>query len=336
MLYSILGVLIAIGLVVGFIATFPVVGYIIAAVLIAIVSFFIYKKNKKKNKKSETSERDKYIQSRKDAHQDINQQTYKKGERILQEEKESREIEIQQQLENRKIFISERQELFANALSQIEPVPAIVSNRAAEKRNLSEMPETKFYKITRKTNVDSLFPLVFIDVETTGLNCRKNEIIEVSAIKYEADFTPDFCFTTLCKPKSDLPSEIVEITHITDEMLANAPSFAQIVDSLSEFVQGCNICGYNLEFDLKFLFVNGLDLPQKKKYIDVMDLVKSKLKRAPYNYYDNPNCTYDVVDYKLETVAERCNIYRNDAHRSLSDCFATANVLEALIEAFIK
>jgi DNA polymerase III epsilon subunit family exonuclease len=235
--------------------------------------------------------------------------------------------------ERRRIFLENKAKAFNDELSNIPTVTVAVNDRECIKRKLEEMPEIKYSKITRQTNIENLFPLVIIDVETTGLHCRKNEIIEVSAIKYESGFTPDYCFTTLCKPNSPLPDEIKDITNITDEMLSDAPKFGNIVDSLSEFVKGCNIFGYNLEFDRKFLFVNGLDFPEKKRYYDVMELIKTKLKRAPYN---SDSYNYDVLDYKLDTVAKYYNIYRDNAHRSLSDCLATGKVLESLINEFIK
>lgn len=319
MFKSILGAIIVIGIIIGVLKAFPILGIILAVVAVSIAVYFIVKfiKNKNEEKVYKTAENNHFA--------------------FLKNEKNiyfvETDIEKAEREEHRKTVLENKANKFNEDLAKIEPVAVSITDKKIKKRALAEMPEIKYSKITRKTNIQALFPLVIIDVETTGLNCRKNEIIEVSAIKYEADFTPDFCFTTLCKSKNPLPDEIKTITTITDDMIADSPAFENVVDSLTEFINGCNIFGYNLEFDLKFLFVHGLDLPTKAKYYDVMELVKSKLKRAPYN---SDNCNYDVLDYKLDTIAKYYNIYRNNAHRSLSDCLATGKVLENLIEEFIE
>ncbi len=315
MIKAILGAIILVAIIIGVIRAIPAVGIALAVVAAGVVIYLIIKFVNKKKERDSLSVK-------------LEQEKSEKKALISKQEQEKKERE-----ENRKRFLDNKAKEFNDELTSIEAVPVTVTDRKCPKRALDEMPEIKYSKITRQTNIDNLFPLVIIDVETTGLHCRKNEIIEVSAIKYEADFTPDYCFTTLCKSKNPLPDEIKDITNITDDMLADAPAFENVVDSLGDFIKGCNIFGYNLEFDLKFLFVHGLDLPEKKRYYDVMELVKSKLKRAPYN---SNSYNYDVLDYKLDTIAKYYNIYRDNAHRSLSDCLATGKVLKELIEEFIK
>lgn len=343
MIKIILGSIIGIAIMIGIIKSIPALGIILAVIALSVAAYFIVKivKERKEEKEEQLNilNRNKRIQYEIDKH---NQEMKESEEnrklslanrsKHIQQEIDKHNQEMKEREEHRRLYLQNKQNEFNSKLSEIEKVPISVTDKSVKKRALAEMPEVKFSKITRKTNIDSLFPLVIVDVETTGLNCRKNQIIEVSAIKYEADFTPDFCFTTLCKAKSPLPNEITQITNITDDMLSDAPTFEAVVDSLSDFIDGCNICGYNLEFDLKFLFVHGLDLPTKVKYYDVMELAKSKLKREPYN---SNSYNYDVTDYKLDTVAKYYNIYRNNAHRSLSDCYATGKVFKELIEEFI-
>lgn len=315
MIKAILGAIILVAIIIGVIRAIPAVGIALTIVAAGVAIYLIIKFVNKKKERDSLSIK-------------LEQEKSEKKALLSKQEQEKKERE-----ENRKRFLENKAKEFNDELTSIEAVPVTVTDRKCSKRALDEMPEIKYSKITRQTNIDNLFPLVIIDVETTGLHCRKNEIIEVSAIKYEADFTPDYCFTTLCKAKNPLPDEIKDITNITDDMLADAPAFENVVDSLGDFIKGCNIFGYNLEFDLKFLFVHGLDLPEKKRYYDVMELVKSKLKRAPYN---SDSYNYDVLDYKLDTIAKYYNIYRDNAHRSLSDCLATGKVLKELIEEFIK
>ena len=68
---------------------------------------------------------------------------------------------------------------------------------------------------------DNIF--VAVDVETTGLSPILNELIEISAIKYNKTNKIDV-FTTLIKPKNEIPNKITQITGISNEMVKNAPS----------------------------------------------------------------------------------------------------------------
>lgn len=207
-----------------------------------------------------------------------------------------------------------------NMLNEI-CVQVSVSDQPAARHLVSEMPPFHFTNITRATNFQKIFPIVVLDVETTGLKVRGDSIIEVSAIKYEEKFTtPTSCFTSLVKPKKPIPASAAAINGITDEMVSNAPYFEQIADSFSKYIEGCNILGHNLPFDLKFLFCGGVQFSEKVRYYDTLDLVKRTLDRGT-----------DVYDYKLDTLAEHFGIYRDIAHRSLSDCLATSFVFRGLI-----
>jgi DNA polymerase III epsilon subunit-like protein len=81
---------------------------------------------------------------------------------------------------------------------------------------------------------------------------------------------------------------------------------------------------------LRFLYKNGFDFQdQKRKYYDTLEIAKSKLKR-----YRDENHDYDVYDYKLETLCDFYGIKIKDAHRSLSDCYATAKLFINLLDEY--
>ncbi len=233
-------------------------------------------------------------------------------------------------------FLKRKKAEFDAEIDAIPRVEISLSTQKINRRLVSELPEITFRNITRSTVIDKLFPLVVIDVETTGIKISGNYIVEVSAIKYDVGFVPVSCFTTLLKPRRSIPEEATAVNGITDEMVKDCPQFYEVVPCLAEFVSGCNIVGHNLSFDLKFLFVSGLDLSEKVKYFDTLDLAKKVLKKPKHNYddyfYDDDKYEeYDVLNYKLETLCDYYSIYRNDAHRSLSDCLATAKVFQNLI-----
>lgn len=215
-------------------------------------------------------------------------------------------------------FLNKKRTEFSNELLSIPKVKIIRSNEKSRRQPLSEMPEIHFYNITRSTVLDKIFPLVCVDIETTGLQLRGNDIIEVSAIKYDVGFKPISCFTTLIKPKKPIPPEASRVNNITDDMVVDSPDFSEVATAFSEYITGCNIVGHNVMFDLKFLFTAGVKLPPKAHYYDTLDLARKTLKGL-------------VVDYKLDTLCDYFNIFRNDAHRSSSDCLATAKLFEMII-----
>ena len=203
-----------------------------------------------------------------------------------------------------------------------EPVP-----RRGEK-----LDEIKIRNIIRSTRPETLFPLVVVDVETTGLSPLRNKIIEVSAIKYELGFKPVACFSTLVNPDSKIPPAVTQINNITDDMVKDKPLFSEIAASFNEFIKGCNILGHNVGFDLNFLYASGVDFSPKAKFFDTLQLAKNTLisENSSKLYYD-PEAEVDVANYKLETLLDYYYIYREDAHRSLSDCYATALLFSDLV-----
>ena len=240
--------------------------------------------------------------------------------------------------QRRAAYIERKKDEFNLELSQIPRVPVIQSLERTKRANMISMPEIKYSNITRSTNLAKLFPLVVVDTETTGVKPGGNDIIEVSAIKYGPDFAPISCFTSLCKPRKPIPADATEVNNITDEMVATAPPFALIAPAFSEYIAGCNVVGHNLPFDLRFLYISGVELPPKAKYYDTLDLVKKVLTKYGGKKYNHKSGEYeevedwDVYDYKLDTLCEYYDVYRNDAHRSLSDAYATGLLFKNLID----
>ena len=221
------------------------------------------------------------------------------------------------------------------AIPQVEVTPG---EATCKWRNPDTMPGVHLTNITRQTNMEKFFPVVVLDTETTGIGAGKHRIVELSAIKLGPDFVPESCFTTLINPGRQIPPSAEAVHHISTEMVANAPTFPEIAESFANYIAGCRIVGHNVKFDLEFLYAAGLDLPQKAIVHDTMDLAKKVLTSPGRRVYDKETGEmvepddYDVEDYKLTTLCDYYGIYRDDAHRSLSDCLATAKVLEHLIE----
>lgn len=228
-------------------------------------------------------------------------------------------------------------EAFNAELSAIPRAEIVRGKASCKRRNPDTMPGVHLTNITRRTNMEKFFPIIVLDTETTGFSAEKNGIIELSAIKLGPGFVPESCFTTLINPGRKIPPEAEAVHHISNEMVADAPKFSEIAASFSEYISDCKIVGHNVKFDLEFLYAEGLDIPSTVKYYDTLDLAKKTLISEGKHLY-NPDTgkyeraeEFDVVNYKLPTLCEYYGVYRNDAHRSLSDCLATAKVLKGLV-----
>lgn len=306
-------VLVLIGCAVQAIRTNPLLLIPIILIIIGIIVFgFLYFKKKRSKAAAEEAERSKKTERAKEA-------------------KRAEEAEKAERAEKRKAFIASERAAF---VAELESLP-MDELRIGDELPRGKKQEHKLSRITASTNIDKLFPLVIIDTETTGLRPAGDRIVEISAIKYDVGFHPIAAVSTLINPDRMIPADAAAVNHITDEMVEDAPTFGAISASLSEFIDGCNIAGYNLPFDLGFLDCSGLVLPEAKnrKLIDVEEIVKAKLKRAPYKNQDD-SFDYDVNDYKLTTIADYYKIFFDGAHRSLADCLLTAKVFAALIDEF--
>lgn len=225
---------------------------------------------------------------------------------------------------NSNTFRLKRLSEFEDNIKQVEVHNISYSSCELKKQKLAEMDEIVTAKVGKQFNKEKLFKYVVIDVETTGLKASKDEIIELSAVKY-IDYEPVEYFSTLIKPKKEIPDEITKINSITNDMVENAPLLDEVITDFDEFVKGFNIVGYNISFDLKFLYCNGSNILNQKgiKIYDVCELVKKAYK--------------DLYSYSLDSVCEDLlNLYRQDAHRSLSDCFATDYVFCLSIDEIIN
>ncbi len=259
----------------------------------------------------------------------------KKKARAEEKQREQEKQAYEERLAKRLEEIDRLKAEFSSELSAI-PRQDIPIGERVNRNRASDMPLIEFKNITKKTNIAKLFPLVVIDIETTGLYVT-DDIIEVTAIKYTEGFVPESCCSILCKPRKPIPEAATEINGITDEMVADCPLFSTVANGISEYIKGCTIVGHNLEFDIKRLYANGVVLPEKSRYYDTLKLARYVLDAEGSQKYNHETGEYeevegDVENYKLGTLCEYYGIYRDDAHRALSDCFATGKLFKKLIE----
>ena len=159
---------------------------------------------------------------------------------------------------------------------------------------------------------------VVFDFETTGLESAKDEIIEIGAVKISKGKIVS-TFSTFIKPTVPIPAEITELTHITDDMVADAPAINYVLPDFYKYCYGCNLVAQNIAFDYGFLSAIGkkmlynFDNPQ----YDTMIMARNKLR--------------GLKNYKLGTICDYLGVSLVGAHRAVNDCLATAKVFLKLI-----
>lgn len=186
------------------------------------------------------------------------------------------------------------------------------------KRNYAtrDLGEFKYKSLTKSTSLNKLVSFVAIDTETTGISLTDNEVIEVAAIRFEF-FRPVEVFSTLLCPKNPIPAESIAIHHITNEMVANAPKFYEIIPSLDGFLGKTPLVAHNASFDVMHLYACGLDSIAKKSVYDTCDISRKLCKQLP--------------DHKLATCCASHGIFFDGAHRSAADTLACGELFVGLI-----
>lgn len=165
-------------------------------------------------------------------------------------------------------------------------------------------------------------PLVFFDLETTGINITHDRIVEISIIKVWPDGR-EVERTRRVNPEMHIPDEATAIHHITDEDVAGEPTFRQIAKSLAEIFSDSDIAGFNSNrFDIPLLIEEfnragvTLDL-SKTRFVDVQTIFHKKEQRtlvAAYKFY--------------------CGKNLEEAHSANADTRATYEVLKAQLDHY--
>ena len=166
------------------------------------------------------------------------------------------------------------------------------------------------------SNKEEIF--VAIDVETTGLSPFNNELIEISAIKYQKNKKID-TFSTLIKPKVKIPYYITKITGITNEMVQNAPEIEEVMPELIGFIGEHELVAHNANFDYKFIQNYSGNSFSKNKVIDTVDIGRKLYPELP--------------NHKLGTIAKHIGITEDGFHRAEFDCECCAQIYIEYLKA---
>jgi DNA polymerase III epsilon subunit family exonuclease len=157
---------------------------------------------------------------------------------------------------------------------------------------------------------------IALDLETTGLNAKKDKIIEVAAIKIDLDGNILDEYYSLVQPHLKLPEIIIHLTGITDDELVGAPTIEEIKDDLANFIGGLPVLGHSIQFDLNFLNANGIET--NPLFLDTFELAQTLL----------PN----EASYSLEVMSEKYQLPHSNKHRADDDTRVCIELYKMLIE----
>lgn len=165
-------------------------------------------------------------------------------------------------------------------------------------------------------------PILFFDIESTGLNVATDRIVEICAVKVMPNGDQEVK-TRRINPEMHIPEESSAIHGIHDEDVKDCPTFKQVAKSLAQWMAGCDIAGYNsTKFDIPLLseeFLKaGVDFDfRKRRLIDVQNIfhkLEQRTLSAAYKFY----CHKDL----------------ENAHSAEADTVATYEILKAQLDHY--
>jgi len=165
-------------------------------------------------------------------------------------------------------------------------------------------------------------PLAFIDVETTGTNPYSDRVVELSILRIQPDGTEEYKSHRV-NPETPIPAEATAVHGISDADVAGEPTFRQYAKGVCDFLEGCDISGFNvIKFDLPFIEAElaraGVEFSRRGRYL--VDSMVIFHRREPRD---------------LEAAYRKyCGAEMENAHSAEEDAKASAEVLDGQLEAY--
>lgn len=165
-------------------------------------------------------------------------------------------------------------------------------------------------------------PLCFFDLETTGINITTDRIVEISILKVYPNGNKE-SKTWLVNPEMPIPAEVSAMHGITDDKVANEPTFKQLASEINNMIKDADLAGFNS---------NRFDIP----------LLAEEMLRADMDFDMKSRLAIDVqtIFHKMEqrTLSAAYKFYCDktleNAHTAAADTLATYEVLEAQVERY--
>jgi DNA polymerase-3 subunit alpha (Gram-positive type) len=161
---------------------------------------------------------------------------------------------------------------------------------------------------------------VVFDVETTGLSAVYDKVIELAAVKMQDGNVID-SFEEMINPGFALSEFTMNLTHITNEMVQNGGTEAEVFGKFAQFTEGTIMVGHNVTFDVGFLTAAYRRLEMQPITQPVIDTLELSRTLHPEN-----------KNHKLDTLTKKYNIVLENHHRANADAEATGYLMYALFK----
>lgn len=205
--------------------------------------------------------------------------------------------------ESKEIQFGEKTHGFSNASKFHHAIRKVCHQSASTGRMTMDEEATVSLQNLNNQTVESV---VFIDLETTGLETETDQIIEIGAVKMSGD--KEFEFHRLIRADVHLPEVVSKMTGITEDMLSEGVLLEDGVREFAEFIRGSVLVGYNISFDIKFLNRAFEKYSLESLHNKTLDLMHEAKKRNGFQ-----------VNYKFETTLKEYGIDQVVQHRALED-----------------
>ena len=171
-------------------------------------------------------------------------------------------------------------------------------------------------------NLDDVY--VVFDIETTGLSKEKDMITEIGAVKIKDGKIID-TFSTFVNPQRPLSERIVQLTHITDDMLKDAPLIDTVLPAFMEFFGDSVLVAHNANFDVGFIRFQAKRLGLGSVNNTVIDTVELSRSLLPH-----------LNKHKLDIVAKELGVSLEGHHRAVNDAQATAEIFIKFLDMLVE
>jgi predicted DnaQ family exonuclease/DinG family helicase len=176
----------------------------------------------------------------------------------------------------------------------------------------------------KKPDTSGCSEFVALDVETTGLDAKKDRIIELGAVKYRNGREVD-CYSSFVDPGCPVPEYISKITGIYDDDLEEAPLFGEILDQVEEFIGTFPICGHKVDFDISFLNA-------ERGRSGRGEVSNSSIDTLQLSRIVHPG----LRSYRLYSVCKERGYIIESAHRALDDAKAAGFLCNTLLPELLQ
>lgn len=162
---------------------------------------------------------------------------------------------------------------------------------------------------------------IAFDLETTGTLPGVDQIVEIGAVRFDENGTPETIFTTLIDPGVKMPEAASRVNGITDDMLVGKPKVTEVLDAFAEWCERDILVAHNAAFDMQFLTADIKKHEMSSPKGMVLDTLP--LARAVYK---------GLANHKLSTLVQHLGIQSAGFHRAEEDASYCGQLFHKIVQ----